>query len=122
MIRHTMCALVTGVQACALPIYPEKVDRIVLNTAGGWTAHPPVMERIKALSTAAAENPTWEAIRSRLEFLMHDTSKVNDDLIAARQAIYSQPGYVDTMRGILAPQEMPTRLRQLITADRYGAV
>src|SRR3546814_16753641 len=70
--------------------HPEKVDRIVLNTAGGWTAHPPVMERIKALSTAAAENPTWEAIRSRLEFLMHDTSKVNDDLIAARQAIRSE--------------------------------
>src|SRR3546814_13360613 len=55
--------------------HPEKVDRIVLNTAGGWTAHPPVMERIKALSTAAPENPTWEAIRSRLEFLMHDRSE-----------------------------------------------
>src|SRR3546814_7400324 len=27
--------------------HPEKVDRIVLNTAGGWTAHPPVMERIR---------------------------------------------------------------------------
>src|SRR3546814_21184258 len=59
---------------------------------------------------------------SDLEFLMHDTSKVNDDLIAARQAIYSQPGYVDTMRGILCLQEMPIRRRNMITAEQYGSI
>src|SRR3546814_1631876 len=50
------------------------------------------------------------------------TSKVNDDLIAARQAIYSQPGYVDTMRGILCLQEMPIRRRNMITAEQYGSI
>src|SRR3546814_19431109 len=86
--------------------HPEKVDRIVLNTAGGWTAHPPVMERIKGLSTAAAENPTWDAIRSPREFLLHDPSTVNDHLIAASTALYSQHGYVDTVPGIVCIQEM----------------
>lgn len=102
--------------------HPEKVDRVVLNTAGGWTAHPEVMERIKKLSTAAVQDPSWDAIRGRLEFLMHDKSKVNDDLIAARQAIYSQAGYKDTMASILCLQDMPIRRRNMITAEQYSRI
>src|SRR3546814_7135090 len=37
--RHTRCALVTGVQTCALPIYGAK-DRMLADAivASGWTA------------------------------------------------------------------------------------
>ena len=41
--------------------HPEAVDRLVLNTSGGWTAHPEVMERIKALSNQAATDPSWDS-------------------------------------------------------------
>jgi 2-hydroxy-6-oxonona-2,4-dienedioate hydrolase len=43
------------------------VEKLVLNTAGGWTAHPQVMERLKKLSNEVASNPSWERIETRLE-------------------------------------------------------
>jgi 2-hydroxy-6-oxonona-2,4-dienedioate hydrolase len=97
--------------------HPEWVDRVVLNTAGGWTAYPEVMERIKRLTTEAVADPTPERIRARLEFLMHDKSKVNDDLVEVRRAIYAQPGYADIMRRILCLQEMEIRRRNMFTPE-----
>src|SRR5690606_32220670 len=68
--------------------HPDRVDRLVLNTAGGSQADPKVMERLKTLSMRAAEDPSWEFIKARIEWLMADKSKVFDDLVATRQAIY----------------------------------
>lgn len=102
--------------------HPETVERLVLNTTGGWTAHPEVMARVKALSMRAVERPDWDEIRKRLEMLMHDPSKVHDDLIAARRAIYSQPGYPDVMRRILCLQEMEIRRRNMFTAADYARI
>ena len=102
--------------------YPGSVDRLVLNTAGGWTAHPEVMARLKQLSMRAAEDPSWDFIRSRLEFLMHDKGKVTDDLIEARRAIYSQPGFAETMRGIMCLQEMDIRRRNMISEPQYRSI
>jgi 2-hydroxy-6-oxonona-2,4-dienedioate hydrolase len=101
---------------------PAVVDRLVLNTAGGWTAHPEVMARIKKLSNEAATDPNWERIRTRLEFLMCDKTMVNDDLIETRRAIYAQPGFGDTMRRIMCLQEMPIRRPNMITADQYRSI
>ena len=95
--------------------HPVKVDRIVLNTAGGWTAHPEVMERIKRLSMEAVRDPNPARIRTRLEFLMHDVTKVNDDLVETRRAIYAQPGYIEVMASILCMQEMDTRRRNMFS-------
>lgn len=97
--------------------HPEAVDRIVLNTSGGWTAHPEVMERISRLSMEAVRDPNRARIRARLEFLMHDKSKVNDDLVEVRRAIYSQPGYVAVMERVLCLQNMEIRRRNMFTAE-----
>jgi 2-hydroxy-6-oxonona-2,4-dienedioate hydrolase len=97
--------------------HPEKVGRLVLNTAGGWTAHPEVMARIKRLSMEATHDPSPERIRSRLEFLMHDTSKVNDDLVETRRAIYAQPGFSYVMEKILCLQEMEIRRRNMFSDE-----
>ncbi len=102
--------------------HPERVDRLVLNTAGGWTAHPEVMARLLQLSTEAAEDPTPARIRARLEFLMHDTALVNDDLVETRRAIYAQPGFPQAMRHILCLQHMEIRRRNMIGAEQYGAI
>jgi 2-hydroxy-6-oxonona-2,4-dienedioate hydrolase len=101
---------------------PVSVDRLALNTTGGWTAHPDVMARIKELSTKAVEDPTYEFLKSRLEFLMFDKSLVNDDLIEARRAIYSQPGYKETMARILCLQDMEIRQRNMISAEQFGSI
>lgn len=101
---------------------PQWADRLVLNTTGGWTAHPEVMARIKDLSMKAVNDPSWEMLKGRLEFLMYDKSKVNDDLVATRQRIYAQPGYADIMQRILCLQEMDIRRRNMITAEQYASI
>ena len=102
--------------------HSDRVDRLVLNTSGGWTAHPEVMERIKRLSMEAVRDPSPERIRSRLEFLMHDTSKVNDDLVETRRAIYAQPGYVEVMEKVLCMQDMETRRRNMFSDEETGRI
>lgn len=102
--------------------HPERVERIVLNTSAGNTAFPEVMARIKSLSMASVEDPSWERIRTRLEFLMADTSLVNDDLVATRRAIYAAPGMVEAMRRTLVLQEMDVRQRNLLSPAEWGSI
>ena len=102
--------------------YPERVDRLVLNTAGGSQADPVVMERLKTLSMKAASDPIWEFIKARIEWIMADKSKVYDDLIATRQAIYAQPGMGEAMRHNMVLQEMDIRQRNLMQPSDYGRI
>ncbi len=102
--------------------HPEAVERLVLNTSGGWTAHPEVMDRIKRLSMEAARDPTPARIRTRLEFLMHDTAKVNDDLVETRRAIYAQPGFAEVMSRVLCLQDMPTRRRNMFSDEETARI
>jgi 2-hydroxy-6-oxonona-2,4-dienedioate hydrolase len=97
--------------------HPDRVDRVVLNTMGGTRADPEVMGRIHDLSTRAVMAPSWEFVRARLEWLMADPISVTDDLVATRQAIYSQPGMVESMAATLALQRMDIRMRNLLTDD-----
>ncbi len=99
-----------------------RVERLVLNTTGGNTAFPDVMERIKTLSMASVEDPSWERIRKRLEFLMADPSHVSDDLVATRQAIYAAPGMVEAMRRTLVLQEMEIRRRNMLSPSEWAAI
>lgn len=101
---------------------PELVERLVLNTAGGSQADPEVMKRIITLSMAAAENPTWETVQARIKWLMADKSKDYDDIVASRQRVYRQPGFVDAMRDIMALQDPEIRARNLLGPREYGAI
>ena len=102
--------------------HPGVVDRLVLNTAAGWTAHPEVMERIKRLSGEAAADPSVERIHARLEFLMYDKEKVSDDLIETRRAIYAQPGFAETMQRTLSLQDMTIRRRNMLSEADYRSI
>lgn len=93
------------VAARAAVDHPDVVDRLVLNTAGGSQADPAVMQRIITLSMAAAEDPTWETVQARIKWLMADKSQDYDDLVASRQRVYRQPGFVSAMRDIMALQD-----------------
>lgn len=102
--------------------HPDRVDRLVLNTAGGSQADPKVMNQIRTLSQKAADDPSWDFIKARLEWLMADKSKVTDDLVATRQAIYARPGMPDNMRHLLVLQDMDIRTRNLMLPDDYGRI
>lgn len=102
--------------------HPGRVDRLVLNTAGGSQADPAVMQRIVTLSMASVTDPTWEAVQDRITWLMADKSKDYDDLVASRQRIYRQPGFVDAMRDIMALQDPEIRERNILGPNEYGAI
>ncbi len=102
--------------------FPDRVDRLVLNTTGGATLDLAVMERIKTLSTAAVENPSWETIKARLAWLMADPAVVTDDLVACRQAIYAQPAMRAAMPHILCLQEPDIRRRNNLTDAEWAAI
>jgi 2-hydroxy-6-oxonona-2,4-dienedioate hydrolase len=110
------------VAARAAVDHPDKVERLVLNTAGGSQADPEVMQRIITLSMAAAENPTWETVQARIKWLMADKSKDYADLVASRQRVYRQPGFVAAMRDIMALQDPETRARNLLGSNEYGSI
>lgn len=102
--------------------HPERVGRMLLNTAGGLTANPEVMERLRTLSMNAVRNPDREAVRKRLEWLMHDKSHVSEDLVDMRFAIYSQPGFERAMENIMCLQVMDVRRRNMLTDEMLRAI
>jgi len=83
---------------------------------------PEVMKRIITLSMAAAENPTWETVQARIKWLMADKSKDYDDLVASRQRVYRQPGFVSAMRDIMALQDPAIRARNILAPSDYGSI
>ena len=80
------------------------------------------MKRIITLSMAAAENPTWETVQARIKWLMADKSKDYDDIVASRQRVYRQPGFVAAMSDIMALQDPEIRARNLLGPEEYGAI
>jgi 2-hydroxy-6-oxonona-2,4-dienedioate hydrolase len=110
------------VAARAAVDHPDRLNRLVLNTAGGSQADPEVMKRIITLSMAAAENPTWETVQARIKWLMADKSKDYDDIVASRQRVYQQPDFVSAMRDIMALQDPEIRARNLLGPAEYGSI
>lgn len=102
--------------------YPQSVSRLVLNTTGGATMNAAVMEKIRTSTRAAVDNPTWDTVKARLEWLMADPASVTTDLIACRKAIYEQPGFRKTLEHILVLQDPPTRLRNNLTEAQWNSI
>lgn len=102
--------------------HPERVERIVLNTMGGTMANPEVMQRLYTLSMEAAENPSWERVKARLEWLMADPAMVTPDLIRVRQRIFEQPEWKMACQMNMALQDPETRRRNMLTDDDLRAI
>jgi 2-hydroxy-6-oxonona-2,4-dienedioate hydrolase len=102
--------------------HPGRTGKLALNTPGGTLASRQVMEKIRSLSQAAADDPTEERIRARLEWLMADPATVTDELVAIRRTIYARQGFAESMRHILCLQDPEIRRRNLITDAEFAAV
>ncbi|ODU05923.1 MAG: 2-hydroxy-6-ketonona-2,4-dienedioic acid hydrolase [Pseudonocardia sp. SCN 72-86] len=96
-------------------LHPDRLDRLVLNTAGGRTFDSAVMARIRDLSLRAVRGASRETVRTRLEWLMADPSRVTEELVSTRLAIYLRPGFADTMEQLLCLQEPDVRRRNLLS-------
>ena len=79
--------------------YPERLHKIVLNTAAGvqFNEDKVVVDEkggvnlLASRSIAAVQNPNPETIRARLEWLMASPELVTDELVDIRLKIYSTP-------------------------------
>lgn len=103
-------------------IHADRVEKIVLNTMGGTMANPKVMERIYTLSMEAAEDPSWERVKARLEWLMADPAMVTDDLIRTRQMIFEQPDWKKACVSNMALQDIEIRKRNMLSDDDLKAI
>ncbi|KAA9166030.1 alpha/beta hydrolase [Amycolatopsis acidicola] len=81
--------------------YPDRVDKIVLNTGAALRLPEDVVQRLATLSMDAVVNASEESVRKRLEWLVHDPSDINEDLVDTRLTIYRNPEYVARMTNIL---------------------
>ena len=102
--------------------HPDRVDRLVLNTAGGERIDPEALAKIRTSTMASVEDPSWERVRSRLEWLMFDKTDVHDDLVACRQRIYANPAMRRGMQHILSLHTPEVRQRFALSKDQWAAI
>jgi 2-hydroxy-6-oxonona-2,4-dienedioate hydrolase len=102
--------------------YPDRLDRLVLNTSGGRTLDLAVMQRIRASALAAVLTPDLTTVRRRLEWLMAHPESVTDELVEVRLAIYQQPSVQAAIRDVLCLQDEETRRRNLFSDEQLESI
>ena len=102
--------------------HPERTVKLVLNTAGGDKINMEALARLRAMSLETVADPTWERLKGRLEWLMHDKSLVHDDLIASRQRIYAAPEMKRAMEHILSMHTPEARQRFALTDQQFASI
>ncbi len=103
--------------------HPERVASLQLLCSGGTKANPAVMERIRSSTHVAVSTDDISLTRKRLELLMADPVKdVSDELVETRHRIYHAPDFVAHIEQLLCLQNMETRQRNLLRADRLARI
>ena len=109
--------------------HPERVGKIVLNTAWGMTFKPGTVkeqmadfEALRERSIQALQNPSRETIRKRLEWLMFSPDGVTDELVEVRHLLWSRP---DTRKALTEYYQILFREETnafLFTEDELGRI
>jgi 2-hydroxy-6-oxonona-2,4-dienedioate hydrolase len=89
--------------------HPEYVKALVLNTPGNVNNKPEVMAKLKDSTIKAVVEANYENVKTRLEWLMYDKSKVTEELIEARYNIYTRPEYQEAVYNIVCLQDIEVR-------------
>lgn len=80
---------------------PDRVAALVSVTGAGLQLHAEGADLTRRLGTQVREatqrafaNPTRETVRTRLEWLVHDTGLITDELVETRYRIFTQPDFL----------------------------
>jgi 2-hydroxy-6-oxonona-2,4-dienedioate hydrolase len=103
-------------------VHPERVNKLVFMSTAGLVATAENMARIRATRRRAVENPDWATIKAMFDHLLNDEHNRLPDLIALRQAIYRQPGMIDTMEHTLVLQDPEIRDQNLLVEDAWRSI
>ena len=86
--------------------YPDRVDKVVMNTgtlarpdAAGQAQLDDLEQRTHAL---ARDGVTLDKVRHRMNWLVADPSRMTDEMVAVRLRIYEQPGMLDDAARIMS--------------------
>jgi 2-hydroxy-6-oxonona-2,4-dienedioate hydrolase len=113
------CSLGAWIAARFALTHPEATDRIVLLSAAGLYANASNMNRIRNVRSKAVEDPSWGNIKPIFDHLLYKEESRIPDIVAVRQAVYRQPGMLETMGHILCLQDPDVRPRNLITEAEW---
>ncbi len=102
--------------------HPDRVDRLVLNTAGAEKVSPKALEALRSSTLAAVEDPEWDRVRTRLEWLMYRPPDVHDDLVACRQRIYQRPDMKAGIHHLLCLHTIEARQAHAVTAAQWNGI
>lgn len=102
--------------------HPDRVDKLVLNTAASDRVKPGALESLRASTLAAVDDPSWPLVRTRLEWLMFDNDDVHDDLIATRQRIYDAPEMKQGVRRILCLHTVEARREFAVKKEQWNGI
>ena len=102
--------------------HPDRVDKLVLNTAGAEKVSPKALEALRQTTLDAVLDPNWERVRSRLEWLMYDNSDVHDDLVAARQRIYRRKDMQEGIHHLLCLHTIEARVKHAVKPEQWAAI
>ncbi|MPY69591.1 MAG: alpha/beta fold hydrolase [Alphaproteobacteria bacterium] len=102
--------------------HPERVDKLVLNTAGGEMVQPKALGALRNSTRAAVEDPSWPRLKDRLEWLMYAPSDVHDDLIACRQRIYATPEMQANIHHLLCLHTIEARQRFALSKEQWAQI
>lgn len=102
--------------------HPERVSKLVLNTPGNITDKLEVMKGLKESSLRAVREASPETVSQRVEWLFYDKSKVTEEIVQLRLAIYSQDNFLQAMQNIVALQDPEIRARYSWKPEWVGKI
>lgn len=102
--------------------HPERVRSLVLSAPGGRVTDAERVDKAQSVSRAAVAEPTYDNVKKRLQVVIHDPSKITDELVRIRQDVYSRDGFMDSMGHIAVLRQPETRWRNRVTDEDYAAI
>jgi pimeloyl-ACP methyl ester carboxylesterase len=108
---------------------PDRVSAFASVTGGGFQVSADGAESTRRVGTQvrdatvrAFEQPTRENVRQRLEWLLHDTSLVTEELVEVRFRIYSDPAFTRIAPRLLDGLTVGTSAENALTRDRLQQI
>lgn len=102
--------------------HPERLRTVVLSAPGGRVVGEQQVDRAQSVSAQAVAEPTYENVRKRLQVVIHNPENITDELVKVRQAVYSRPGFDESMRHISVLRQPEPRWRNRVTDDDFAAI
>jgi len=102
--------------------HPERLHTVILSAPGGRVVGEQNVDRAQSVSALAVTEPTYANVRKRLEVVIHDPSRITDELVNVRRAIYAQDPSGRNMAHISVLRRPEPRWRNQVTDDDFAAI